>query len=371
MSVVQGLSTNANSGSVTVDWDSVSGATGYNIYWAREPYIDSTNIGSYSGGDWEEDVSSPYTINVLSNNSVYYFLVTATEGSQESDDSVEVSATPLSSTGQVQPTAQEVLMLELVNRARFDPEAEADRYGIDLNDGLSAGTISSDQKPPLAHNRYLMTSSRDHSQWMLNTDTFSHTGEGGSSASMRMSSAGYTFSGSWTAGENIAVSGTSGSSINITSQIYSQHEGLFESSGHRVNILRATYRELGIGQRVGTFYFSAPYNRWFLSSMVTQNFARSGSNYFVTGVVYNDSNGNNFYDVGEGLSGVSVNVGGASTSTQTAGNYAVARGDGTYTITVTGGSIPGGSITDTVTVSGANRKFDVIVDGGSYTINSW
>ena len=35
-------------------------------------------------------------------------------------------------------TDYEQLMLELVNRARLDPEGEAERYGIDLNENLAA-----------------------------------------------------------------------------------------------------------------------------------------------------------------------------------------------------------------------------------------
>ena len=41
-----------------------------------------------------------------------------------------------------QPTAYEQYFLELVNRARANPGGEAARLGIDLNQGLAAGTIS-------------------------------------------------------------------------------------------------------------------------------------------------------------------------------------------------------------------------------------
>ena len=44
------------------------------------------------------------------------------------------------------PTNDEQYMLELINRARANPAAEAATYGIDLNEGLSAGTISSAAK---------------------------------------------------------------------------------------------------------------------------------------------------------------------------------------------------------------------------------
>ena len=49
-------------------------------------------------------------------------------------------------------TAREQLILEMINRARMDPEGEAARYGISLNQGLTAGTISSAPKQVLAFN---------------------------------------------------------------------------------------------------------------------------------------------------------------------------------------------------------------------------
>ncbi len=95
-------------------------------------------------------------------------------------------------------------LLELVNRARLDPLAEAARYGIDLNQGLSSGTISAAAKQPLAGNTDLAQASEAHSEWMLAANTFSHYGPGGSTPGDRMGDAGYDFTGSWTWGENIS-----------------------------------------------------------------------------------------------------------------------------------------------------------------------
>src|SRR5437762_4945728 len=74
------------------------------------------------------------------------------------------------------PTTIEQYIIELINRARANPAAEAARYGIDLNEGLAAGTISNDARQPLAVNPYLVDSARKHSKWMIDTDTFSHIG---------------------------------------------------------------------------------------------------------------------------------------------------------------------------------------------------
>ena len=88
-----------------------------------------------------------------------------------------------------QPTAYEQYFLELVNRARANPGSEASRLGIDLNQGLASGTIANTAKQPLAMNQLLNDSAQAHSDWMLATDTFSHTGANGSSAGDRMTAA--------------------------------------------------------------------------------------------------------------------------------------------------------------------------------------
>ena len=100
-------------------------------------------------------------------------------------------------------TPNEQYLLGLVNRARLDPIGEAKRFGIDLNQGLSPGTLNGSAKPVLAANDLLNVSADAHSLWMLETDTFSHTGANGSTAGQRMEAAGYAFTGSWTWGEKL------------------------------------------------------------------------------------------------------------------------------------------------------------------------
>src|SRR4051812_21810736 len=102
----------------------------------------------------------------------------------------------------VYPTAAEQYLLELVNRARANPAAEAARFGVALNEGLPAGTISTAARQPLAFNPNLGDAARKHTNWMFATDTFTHN-EGSVTPVSRMRAAGYPFSGSWIAGENI------------------------------------------------------------------------------------------------------------------------------------------------------------------------
>ncbi len=159
---------------------------------------------------------------------------------------------------------------------------------------------------------------------MLSDDMFSHTGEAGSSPSDRMLHAGYDIlSGSWRTGENIAWSGSTGA-IDLEQLTQEMHDGLFISSEHRINICDETYEEIGIGIDAGLFFEEG--TNW-NAAMATQNFALSSvtPGPFVTGVVYDDTNENDLYDLGEGVSGVVVTVSGSSYYGQSgiSGGYAV------------------------------------------------
>ena len=236
----------------------------------------------------------------------------------------------------------EQLMLELVNRARLDPLSEARRFGIDLNQGLAAGTLNTTAKAPLAPNDKLVDAARAHSQFMLDHDLFEHEGIGDGTPSSRIAQAGYTFPNGGSLGENIAINGTSGVA-NETDFTFANHEGLFESAPHRLNILSTNFRELGIGIKRGAFVFDG-HNEAFDSVDATQNFARSGSKVFITGVAINDKDGDNFYDIGEQRAGVRVdviknNAVTASDSTGDAGGYSIGVATGSYQVQFRGGGL--------------------------------
>ncbi len=262
------------------------------------------------------------------------------------------------------PTAQDQLFLELVNRARLDPVGEAARFGIDLNQGLTAGTISGAQKQVLTFNLLLNDAAYAHSASMLNNDFFSHTGLGGSTPGQRMANAGYAFTGSWSWGENIAWVGTTGV-LNVNASILQLHQNLFLSSGHRVNMLNANFKETGVSAQSGQFTNGSTFN----AEMVTEVFAYSGSHNFVTGVAYHDTDNNDFYSVGEGDGGYNVELySGAtlltSTSTWGSGGYSLdTLATGSLHITFSGGSL-GATIGANFTLGTTNVKID-IVDGNS------
>jgi len=262
-------------------------------------------------------------------------------------------------------TPQEQLMLELVNRARMNPAAEAVRFGIGLNDGLSPGTINATPKQVLAMNNKLQKAADNHSNWMIVNDQFSHeepatfpTGRTGLDPGNRIDAVGYVWS-TW--GENISWTGSTGS-LDLTTAIVSQHESLFRSAGHRVNILNADFKEVGIGQVSGQFTSGATYN----ASMVTQDFGRGGSTTFITGVEYTDKDGDDFYDVGEQTSGRVVSgTGAANDTTGAGGGYALA-------FTTAGAKVlafaqPSGAIQVAVTLAATNVKIDIVSSNEVWT----
>jgi len=216
-------------------------------------------------------------------------------------------------------TAIEQYMLELINRARLNPAAEAERFGLPLNAGLERSMISTSAKGVLAPNATLETSAEQHSMWMLSNDIFSHTGKGGSSPGNRMLDAGYEFTGHWSWRENLAWSGTTGT-LDLQTAADAHHEGLYRSEGHRANTFATDIKEVGLAQIEGKFKNDGmTYN----ASMLTLNFAASGTDQFLTGVAFNDKDGDGFYDIGEGFGGLVILVDESSSNATSAGGYSV------------------------------------------------
>ncbi len=87
-SIPTNVTATAGNEEVTISWDSVTGATSYNIYWSTEQGVTAdtgTKITTFS---------SPYTHTGLTNGTTYYYVVTAENSYGESDESSEVSASP-------------------------------------------------------------------------------------------------------------------------------------------------------------------------------------------------------------------------------------------------------------------------------------
>lgn len=253
-------------------------------------------------------------------------------------------------------SVEEQYLLELINRARLDPLGEAKRMGIGLNDDLAPGQISGGAKQVLAGNDLLDLSAADHSLWMLAEDKFQHEGLGGSLPNERMVDAGYDAA---SFGENIALVGST-IPLTIAGAIEELNKNLFLSAEHRVNTLDADYREVGLGAELGLFT-QAP--NTFSAAMLTENFGLKGTDRFLTGVVYQDADGDAFYSMGEGIGGVTFAAGGQQDATSFTGGYALGLASGAA-VSVTG-QVGGVAFGLKVDMRPGNVKLDV-VDGSVF-----
>ncbi len=254
------------------------------------------------------------------------------------------------------PSAEEQLYIECINRARANPAAEGVRlatttevdvtraytqYAVDLVlmqsefNALAAA-------PPLAPNASLSASARGHSAWMLANATQSHNETNPANTPWdRIKAAGYIYT---SAGENVFAyakgvwHGHAGFNVDWG---LGGTGGMQSGRGHRANIHSANFREIGVGVTLGSNGAVGP-------QLVTQDFGtRSVISTFGTGVAYYDLNGNNAYDIGEGIAGLNVNVSGATDSCLTAsgGGWVV--------------PVPNATATRTVTFSGLNLNQSV------------
>lgn len=251
------------------------------------------------------------------------------------------------------PSALEQLMLEIINRARANPQAEVSRIGT--SSGALATGASTVAVQPLAPVLELDTAAQGHSDAMIDRDFFAHTDPlTGLTAFQRMAQEGYARY--FLAGENIGFIGAS-SGAETTARIEAHHRNLWESDGHQVNLLRAGFSEIGLGLAVGD------YQGWPQSTMVTQKFGDRGFTW-LTGVVIEDADGDAFYDLGEGLGGVRITAwngegDAVAGSTFAAGGYAIRLDPGTWHVRFEGGSLLQTYETE-VTIGPDNVKVDLI-----------
>lgn len=87
-----GISATGGTKQATLSWTAVTGATAYNLYWSTATGV-TTATGTKIGG-----VSSPAVQTGLSDNTAYFYIVTAVNSAGEGPASVQVAATTLAAT---------------------------------------------------------------------------------------------------------------------------------------------------------------------------------------------------------------------------------------------------------------------------------
>lgn len=257
------------------------------------------------------------------------------------------------------PNSLEQAQLELINRARTNPLMEAQRFGLNLYEGITGNAINSNLAQPLSFNSQLLDTSRGHSLDMLQHGYFSHKNQLGQSPFNRMSGLNYNYQ---SASENIAAKGMEGI-INDVQYSEAMHSDLFidvdyPNRGHRVTMLNPAMREIGIGLAFGLWHRS---DGDFNTGILTVDFGvRPNSLPIILGVAYDDTNQDHFYNAGEGIANVSVSISATnSTKTASAGGYGMeVTSFRDYTLTFTHPQL--GSVNKNVHVDNNNVKVDVL-----------
>ncbi|PCJ62309.1 MAG: hypothetical protein COA79_04395 [Planctomycetota bacterium] len=272
----------------------------------------------------------------------------------------------------IEPTDQETLILEYYNRYHSDPVAEVNRIRkliisasekrkysflknwyvrIQSNKKLTFEQFIknlSDISPPqpLAFNLKLIKAARAHSKYMAKANT-SHSYEDKTKPGFtgrlykdRIALQGYqsiVFAGYGTSMKRDAVDVYLNSIYYIGNRTISD----WKYSLSKIYKNKSHFSEIGIG--VSFRKFSS--HNYFVADQILAY--RKSTKRFVCGVIYYDKNGNNFYDIGEGLKGIEIS---AST-----GEKIVSWKSGAYTLAVNQNE----SIEVTMNHAGLVKRFTV------------
>jgi len=273
------------------------------------------------------------------------------------------------------PSDQAQYMLELINEARTNPAAAAQRaasqdttdltmtmdyYGESISNAV-AQVSQTPAKQPLAWNDSLAAAAQMQSQFQADSGQQTHSGPNGMNLDQRMASKGYT--GQTNASENAYAYAKS---VDNAMQAFLMDWGVADK-GHRRNLLQGnvgkdqSFNEVGIG-------IVATSNKDLGPLVVTQNFARSSArpNPKLVGVIYNDSDRNDFYTPGEGVDQVliraqNLDTGEVSTTTNwDSGGFQMDLQPGRYTVSARRGVRSLG--VQNVTVGSENVKLDFVAN---------
>jgi hypothetical protein len=255
-----------------------------------------------------------------------------------------------------EPTPVETQILELMNRLRAKPHAEADlippKEGVDWK-MFREEMMALSPAPPLVFNLDLLDAARHHSHYMtLNGQSHDEdpakAGFTGVNGGDRIKKTGYAGLG-W--GENI---------FNDVESAWYSHQGFVvdwgpggtggmqATRGHRKNMMNPEFREVGPGVVAVGKGISVTHN---LSSRKIR---------MAGGVIYRDANGNRFYDPGEGVGSVALTASdGRSCASWKSGAYALELATNDE-VTITA-SVGGLSYSRKFPAGSDNVKFDVMV----------
>jgi hypothetical protein len=270
------------------------------------------------------------------------------------------------------PDGNEQKLLWLANRARSDPAqegawlaAEDDPDIVDARNywGVNTTVLQNDfaaipAKPPVAFDVRLYNAAKAHSDYLISIDSQNHDGQ-----LQRVDAAGFN----WTSWAGIVFSYSlhtvyGHAAFNI--DWGSGPNGMQDPPGHREAIMSVNADYTSAGYAVVP---ESDSNTDVGPQVITGNFCYANTgfadhyNVFLVGTVWTDSNGNDQYDPGEGIGGVTVepDQGTYFAVTADSGGYAIPiAAAGTYEVTFSGSTIST-PLLRTVTVGSASVLLDL------------
>ena len=304
------------------------------------------------------------------------------------------------------PTAEEQLLLELANRLRLDPDGDAERlmgvgipaniqnaltyFGVDVA-AFDAQMQAYPAVAPLAWNTALAKAATVHTQLMIDFNEQSHKLPGEDGLKTRFAAQGYTKAGAlaenvyaWALDPLYAHAGfvidwgndatdfVNGRNGTLHPDWKTNGDGMQDPAGHRLTLLNHTYQEVGIAMLAHT---PVDPRKDVGPLLVTQDFGnRWGYKAQLLGVVIKDADADAFYDIGEGLGGVTVTASGSagsfSTVSWSSGGYQMELPPGNYTVSFAGGSLTG-IAAYSITMATQNFKLDAFAADASAAARSY
>jgi hypothetical protein len=270
----------------------------------------------------------------------------------------------------LEPTPQETLALEYINRFRSAPAADLPRMippgaeKLDFAPDVDLKMFDTEIKalspaPPLVFNQKLMVAARKHCEYILrhgasHEQDRSKPGFYGIQPADRARVAGYPFI---AIAENLAdkMPGVWDSMLAFVIDWGDGGTGgMQKGRGHRRNLIARELREIGIAVMPQDKEIAV------VHSIGTRNIGRLAG-----GVIYIDHNANKFYDIGEGVGNIAISASdGRRTETWASGAYALELKH-TDRVTLTA-SFAGMTFDKTLDAGRDNGKFDWIIDGNAF-----
>ena len=247
---------------------------------------------------------------------------------------------------------EEQLFVYMLNRARHDPVAYQQEQNLPVD--LSYVT----PRAPLAVNNALFGSAGFHAEEMATHNYFDHQSHVTGDWPNKMArDAGYPLPAFWSDSANYIESisaGTVDAKATLNALIV---DAGTSPPGHRnallgIDAFNADNREIGVGHAYSS---SSDYgNYWAIHAT-----RHDAADEFLTGVVYNDSNGNGRYDLNEGLANVTVSDGKTQATTSAQGGWSLPITDGVYSVSAFGSGFAG-QATVPVEVQGQSVEVDFL-----------